>query len=350
MNNYQTFLSTMVAAATICISTSAFADSLAYEDYTQIPLSLKKEEGTLIFSDCPEYADTPGILYEGTVEKGEGRLYYYHVNETGAPARLVVYAKADKKQPLTMKRAIRGDASSSYIPTGSTLSFREAINAKQEEKTFHLAPGERTILFEDDPKGISEEDLVSGIVEIKTKHPVKLGAAILPMGDDKSLQEALDTAAALPPDSHEMRGTFAADIYLSCEPWDFSQGNAEITIGSSYPFQQGKDEVSGVNRENTGDYGIRYHITVKTKGSGNYKLYINPMGGVYMGTFEIGQNEKLLRTYRTDGTLGKAWFGDGTMESCLPAGTWHAGKDLYIRFIPAGAAYLPLRFLLVAGD
>ena len=51
MNNYQTFLSTMVAAATICISTSAFADSLAYEDYTQIPLSLKKEEGTLIFSD-----------------------------------------------------------------------------------------------------------------------------------------------------------------------------------------------------------------------------------------------------------------------------------------------------------
>ena len=200
----------MVAAAAISISASAFADSLAYEDYTQLPLSLTKKEGTLIFSDCPEYADTPGILYEGTVDKGEGRLYYYHVNETGAPARLVVYAKADKKQPLTMKRAIRGDASSSYIPTGSTLSFREAIQAKQEEKTFHLAPGERTILFEDDPKGISEEDLVSGIVEIKTKHPVKLGAAILPMSDDKSLQAALDTAAALPPDSHEMRGTFAA--------------------------------------------------------------------------------------------------------------------------------------------
>ena len=36
MNIYQTFLSTMVAAATICISTSAFADSLAYEDYTEI--------------------------------------------------------------------------------------------------------------------------------------------------------------------------------------------------------------------------------------------------------------------------------------------------------------------------
>ena len=105
----------MVAAAAISVSASAFADSLAYEDYTQLPLSLTKKEGTLIFSDCPEYADTQGILYEGTVAKGEGRLYYYHVNETGAPARLVVYAKADKKQSLTMKRAIRGDASSSYI-------------------------------------------------------------------------------------------------------------------------------------------------------------------------------------------------------------------------------------------
>lgn len=199
MNIYKTLLYTMVAAAAISVSASAFADSLAYEDYTQLPLSLTKKEGTLIFSDCPEYADTPGILYEGTVAKGEGRLYYYHVNETGAPARLVVYAKADKKQPLTMKRAIRGDASSSYIPTGSTLSFREAMDAKQEEKTFQLAPGERTILFEDDPEGISEEDLVSGIVEIKTKNPVKLGAAILPMDDDKSLQEALDTAAPLAP-------------------------------------------------------------------------------------------------------------------------------------------------------
>lgn len=120
----------MVAAATICISTSAFADSLAYEDYTQIPLSLKKEEGTLIFSDCPEYADTTGILYEGTVEKGEGRLYYYHVNETGAPARLVVYAKADKKQPLTMKRAIRG--------------MHRAATSRQEARSLSEKPSKRS--------------------------------------------------------------------------------------------------------------------------------------------------------------------------------------------------------------
>lgn len=125
------------------------------------------------------------------------------------------------------------------------------------------------------------------------------------MDDDKSLQEALDTAAPLAPDSHEMRGTFAADIYLSSEPWDFSKGNAEITIGESHPFQQGKDEVSDVNRENTGDYGIRYHITLKTKGSGKYKLYINPMGGVYMGTFEIGQNKNSSAPIAQTGHWGR---------------------------------------------
>lgn len=72
MNNYQTFLSTMVAAATICISTSAFADSLAYEDYTQIPLSLKKEEGTLIFSDCPSTQIRRGSSMKALSKRGRG--------------------------------------------------------------------------------------------------------------------------------------------------------------------------------------------------------------------------------------------------------------------------------------
>lgn len=39
-------------------------------DYNLIPMLVKKEDGKLIFSDCPEYADNYGILYEGTVEKG----------------------------------------------------------------------------------------------------------------------------------------------------------------------------------------------------------------------------------------------------------------------------------------
>lgn len=336
-------IASLAAAMTMAGGLTAFASSPVDENYTTLPLKQTKTEGTLIFSDCPEYADQAGILYEGTAAPGKGRVYYYHVNETGGPARVLVYAKSDKKQPITVNRRIKGDASSSYIPTGATLSFREAVGEEEKPETVTLLPGKKTILFDDDPQGIAEEDLVSGMVEIETKKPVTLGTAILPDGDMKDLEKALP----LPPDTHEMRGTFARDIYLENETWDFAKGPADISIGNSYPFQKGQDEMSHVERENTGDYGITYHVTFHNSGSGKYNLYINAQGGVYMGTFQIGTNPRLLRVYRTDDRLGRRWFGNGTERDYISCGTWDMGKDLYIRFIPAGATYLPIRFLMV---
>lgn len=347
MSLFKKSIQSLTAAMMMAGGFTAFAASPLDETYITLPLTQTKAEGTLVFSDCPEYADQPGILYEGTVKPGEGRLYYYHVNETGGPARVLVYAKSDKKQDITVTRRVKGDASSSYIPTGATLSFREAVGEEQKPETLELLPGKKTILYDDDEGGIAEEDLVSGMVEIETKKPVSLGAAILPDGDTKDLQKALDTALPLPPDTHEMRGTFAKDIYLENENWDFTKGAAEISVGNSFPFQKGKDEMSHVERENTGDYGITYHVTFHNSGSGKYNLYINAQGGVYMGTFQIGTHPRLLRVYRTDDKLGKHWFGNGTESDYISCGTWDMGKDLYIRFIPAGAAYLPIRFLMV---
>jgi hypothetical protein len=40
-------------------------------------------------------------------------------------------------------------------------------------------------------------------------------------------------------------------------------------------------------------------------------------------------------------------FGNGTERDYIEAGTWDMGRDLFIRFIPAGAAFLPIRFLMV---
>lgn len=275
MSLFKKSIQSLTAAMMMTGGFTAFAASPLDETYTTLPLTQTKAEGTLVFSDCPEYADQPGILYEGTVKPGEGRLYYYHVNETGGPARVLVYAKSDKKQDITVTRRVKGDASSSYIPTGATLSFREAVGEEQKSETLELFPGKKTILYDDDEGGIAEEDLVSGMVEIETKKPVSLGAAILPDGDTKDLQKAMDTALPLPPDTHEMRGTFAKDIYLENENWDFTKGAAEISVGNSFPFQKGKDEMSHVERENTGDYGITYHVTFHNSGSGKYNLYIN---------------------------------------------------------------------------
>ena len=326
------------------IGSSAWAASPLDEPVTSLPFTEVKKEGTLLFSDSPEYADQNGILYEGTVAKGKGRIYYYHVNETGAPAKIVVYGKSKGKAPLTITRTVQGEASSDYIPTGATLSFNEVIKEDQP-KTVTLPKKEKTILF-DEENHIKEHDLVSGMIEVETKNPVTIGVAILP-DDTEDVKGALEKAEYLTSDSHEMRGTFAGDIYLENRTWDFAKGAASIDIGSTIPFQKGTDEVSHVERENTGDYGITYHITFHNEGRGKYNLYINPQGGVYMGSFQIGTHPRIMRVYRTDDTLGRRWFGNGTDRDYISCGTWDMGKDLYIRFIPAGATYLPIRFLMI---
>ncbi len=335
------------AATLLAAVETAWAESPVDLSYTSIPLKVTKTEGTLVFSDCPEYARIDGILYEGTVPKGKGRLYYYHVNELAGKARLFVYAKAEKNTKITLLRTLKGDPSNTYVPTGGSLSYREIINEEEKRTTLTIPKGKKKILFEDNPEGINQEDLVSGLVEIETQSPVSLGAMILPARPNMDVEKEIEKEKYLTPDSHEMRGTFPMEIYAENEVYDFAKGPASISIGNDLAYQKGIDEMSHVERENTGDYGITYHLRIHTKGEGDFKLYINPQGGVYHGSFRIGQNPNVLGIYRTDYAKLFKKFGDGTDQDYMEIGTFHMGKDLYIKFIPAGATYLPIRFLFV---
>ncbi len=328
------------------VSASAAAVGLP-EEVTVLPLVPVGHAGTLIFSDSPEYASEYGVLAEGTVEKGAGRVYYYHVNETEKPARLVVYAQSKTPQEMTVTRTLRGDPSRDYISTGRTLSFREVTTLPQEAKTVQLPAGERVVLFEENEKGIRPRDLVSGIVEVETERPVKMGTAFLPQETDVWFARSLQIAPYVAADSHGLRGTFPSELSWEAGPWDFSGGAAAIVIGGLPGFQMGYDEIDRTARENFGDYGIAYRLRVKTEGTGHFKLYINPQGGIYVGSFRIGQNEKFLKFYRTETTKRGMRFGHETTEDVMEAGTWDVGRDLFIRFIPAGATYLPIRFVLV---
>ncbi len=337
------FLKRAVAVLAFAAVFAIAAASPSEEEFTRLPMRLVRAEGTLLYSDSPEYAEEYGVLAEGTAAKGKTRIYYYHVNDTKTSARLLVYAKSDAPHEITVTRALRGDPSRHYVPTGRTLSFREAVMGG-EPKKISLSGGKRVVIYEDGAHGVRPQDLVSGIVEIEAETPVTVGTAFLPVSQNA---DELQKAPYVKADSHELRGTYESELYWETEPWDFKRGAAEIYIGEEDSFRIGYDEIDKVARQDFGNYGITYHIRVRTKGKGAYKLFINPQGGVYMGTFRIGQNEKFLRTFRTDAGPAPKLFGHGTTEDWMEAGTWQTGRDLFIRFIPAGATYLPIRFLLV---
>lgn len=332
---------------TLC-GIGSHAEDVLDVSYTEMPLREVSRSGTLILSDCPEYATVYGILAEGTVEKGKGRIYYYHVNETENPARLVVYAVSDKRKEIKITRTLRGIPSQNYIPTGKSLSNKEVIQKRQTVKNISLSNKKREILFEDNPAGIAPHDLVSGIVEIETNEPVTCGVAFLPY--DESLQKNISLALKLPPDSHEMRGTFPLCVHWENKVWNVKDGPTMIYLGSPESinpfFLKGRDELNFINRENTGNYGVTCCFTIHSKGTGTYDVYLNPMGGSFEGAIEMKQDSLFWTTYITKGQ-GKSWFGEDTVEDYMKIGRWKAGKDLNIRFIPPGASSFPVRLLFL---
>lgn len=332
---------------------TARADSVLDLPYQNMEMKTIKQEGTLVFSDSPEYANAHGILAEGTIN-GKGRIYYYHVNDTGDLARLVVYAENRNKKPADMEvtKFLQGEPSLDYVTSGATLSYNEMISLRQKHVPVTLAPGERRIIAEENADGLSPDYLYTGLVEVNTKKtPVHFGTAFLPMSDDETLAEALKEAQPVAVDEHEMRGTYPMAIYKENKKvWDTDKdGPVALVYGSSesHDFVTGLDELDHVARENTGNYGITVYMTVKTKGTKPFHIYFNPQGGVYLGSFKISQGYS-PRYFRTDDMkYWGRWIGDGTDQDYIDAGTWKPGKPITIEFMAAGATYLPVRFLFV---
>lgn len=346
MSRLTRFFFFLLAITVVSAASAADILDLPYERLEMKPFM---KSGTLVFSDCPEYAETHGILAEGTVA-GDGRVYYYHVNSTGAPARLVLYAESAKAATLDIVKTLRGAPSLDYVTSGRSLSFAEAVSTRETPRTVSLPAGKRVILAEE-PENLLPGYLYTGILECRTKIPVRVGTALLPMGTDEETETALTNAQPVPADSHEMRGTFPMTVLLENErKWNPEKdGPAEILYGSGEgnDFFTGPDELDGVVRENTGNYGISVTLRVNTEGSGKFRLYFNPQGGVYLGTFTVRQGYS-PKYFRTDDMKYRGRpIGYETENDYIEAGEWEAGKPLVIEFMPAGATYLPVRFLFV---
>lgn len=320
--------------------------SYQYKELTMKPVG---QDGTLIFSDCPEYVEKPGRLYEGTVKSGEGRVYYYHVNDTGEAQRVVVYAKSNKNQNLTIEREIKSKASSDYLYVGDNLSWHEVVDPKTSNKTIKLKKNEYKVIHEFAPSGIISDDLVSGFVDVKTDQPVQLGVAMVPV-TDKDPASHMEDYEMLPPDIHENRGTFPKTVFYEADqPWILKDGPADMAfLPAGVPYAKGYDEVSKTDREDVGNFGIVNIIHLQTMGNEPFDLFLNPWGGAYMGTFEVWQPQTGVKIFKTEKWKDGRYFGENNgLNDVMYLGTWISGQGLTIRFISAGASNLPLHFLLV---
>ena len=341
--------------------------SIGYFQFSPLPPSLSSQTDTLLLSDSPEYVGpVGGTLSAGTIN-GNGRIYFYHVNEMDQPHKIAIVLENQTAYPNTVHvmRQLKSVATPDYFAAGRDLSRKDLEHPLDESPnarplySLSIPPQGRQLIFSDlENTPVYQDALFTGIVDIKTEAPIFARIMMLPMGMDAI--DASHWAKNLPIDEIQLRGTYtgAKRNMEVTTPFDTTLGGAFVEIGNDKEdaFINGVDEMQNkAFVRDRGNYGVSYTLKIPTKGNEPFRLYFNPLGGPYSGSFTVkalhqqgarrGQTD--TRTYNIGGADGITALGDGTILDSRLMGNYNAGDLLTLNFMPAGASNLPIRFLLI---
>ena len=341
--------------------------SIGYFQFSPLPPSLVSQTDTLLLSDSPEYVGpVGGTLSAGTIN-GNGRIYFYHVNEMDQPHKIAIVLENQSAYPNTVHvmRQLKSVATPDYFAAGRDLSRKDLEHPLDESPnarplySLSIPPQGRQLIFSDlENTPVYQDALFTGIVDIKTEAPIFARVMMLPMGMDAV--DASHWAKNLPIDEIQLRGTYTGSKRNMevTTPFDTTLGGAFVEIGNDREdmFINGVDEMQNkAFVRDRGNYGVSYTLKIPTKGNEPFRLYFNPLGGPYSGSFTVkalhqqgarrGQTD--TRIYHIGGADGISALGDGTILDSRIMGNYNAGDLLTLNFMPAGASNLPIRFLLI---
>lgn len=341
--------------------------SIGYFQFSPLPPSLVSQTDTLLLSDSPEYVGpVGGTLSAGTIN-GNGRIYFYHVNEMDQPHKIAIVLENQSAYPNTVHvmRQLKSVATPEYFAAGRDLSRKDLEHPLDESPnarplySLSIPPQGRQLIFSDlENTPVYQDALFTGIVDIKTEAPIFARVMMLPVGMDAV--DASHWAKNLPIDEIQLRGTYTGSKRNMevTTPFDTTLGGAFVEIGNDREdmFINGIDEMQNkAFVRDRGNYGVSYTLKIPTKGNEPFRLYFNPLGGPYSGSFTVkalhqqgvrrGQTD--TRTYHIGGADGISALGDGTILDSRIMGNYNAGDLLTLNFMPAGASNLPIRFLLI---
>ena len=341
--------------------------SIGYFQFSPLPPSLVSQTDTLLLSDSPEYVGpVGGTLSAGTIN-GNGRIYFYHVNEMDQPHKIAIVLENQTAYPNTVHvmRQLKSVATPDYFAAGRDLSRKDLEHPLDESPnarplySLSIPPQGRQLIFTDlENTPVYQDALFTGIVDIKTEAPIFARVMMLPMGMDAV--DASHWAKNLPIDEIQLRGTYTGSKRNMevTTPFDTALGGAFVEVGNDREdaFINGVDEMQNkAFVRDRGNYGVSYTLKIPTKGNEPFRLYFNPLGGPYSGSFTVkalhqqgarrGQTD--TRTYHIGGADGITALGDGTILDSRLMGNYNAGDLLTLNFMPAGASNLPIRFLLI---
>jgi hypothetical protein len=317
-------------------------------------------DGTLLFSDSPEYVKEPGILYSD-IAKDDVRIFYYHLNDTKKPYKVSVVLEGESERSAIVKitrRAISAP-SKDYCEVGKSL--QQAYFADMGEAAeIVVASHQRQLLMEEaDKTKLMPGELVSGMVDFSVSAPVRVSVLFYPT--DKDPLQYISEAEQLPADEHHLRGTFIGmnrTLRLK-SPYHKKDGIGCVVLadGEIDSFREGVDATDGSIVTNEGNYGIVYRLEMPVKDKARFLM--SPMGGGYAGSVRVNSGKDDIRLIAVPD--GRLMFGETSLHppfdengetTLLPSveladlGVWKKKQQAFFEFSPPGASNLPILLIL----
>jgi len=349
-----TLASSLVGAA------QASVLSLSGVDPTQCPeigMSNTWTGGRLIFSDSPEYAPAPGILYQdggmpATSGSNYHRVFLYHVNGNSAEHMkfaVILTNLGSSSGTLTVEQTGTAGPSTSYLYVGK-LAFDRWLSSTAKSAVSVGAGASVELDPTFDGLSAAYNYLLNGIWDSSFTQPHEITVCALHPTDDPV--SVCPTLALLAKDGSHQRGTFPNDnkIYNagSGVTIDTAGGMQQFPLAANSPNDPdavGVDATDGSSVTLSGNYGILYRIHLSTKSSNgkNLAFLLNPRGGTWAGAANAEAGI-------TPGGVFLIPPSSGSVSSNTYAaleGEYSPGSafTVWLQFMPTGAASLPLRFV-----
>ncbi|ASS68387.2 MULTISPECIES: hypothetical protein [unclassified Paenibacillus] len=285
--------------------------------------------GQLILSDSPEMPTAPGAYYRDVVT-GSFRVFYHHLNNTGAP--LQIGAAVTNTSGYTVKLYEEGSgAGVDYYPdVAGQIALAAFLKDRGSKRPVAvLKPGESYWRTAEVPA----THTLSGFLQLRAES-ASGGAAPVTVTTLGYAMRPADPLAepVLPPDRH-IRGTFPHYDRTGTLVYKTSAGNSLLRVDSSPSgqwadfmpgeYEQGVDATSGAAVLNPGNYGVIYDMSVEIENDSDERrtvgVYLNPSGG--SGHYTIGWGGKLLNSGFLNYTM--AWqlseFNVGRKGKTVPS-------------------------------
>ncbi len=249
---------------------------------TKLPMaSIRDESRKLLMSDSPEAIVEYGVLYRDQVD-GKARLYANHINEMDSDVQFAIIATNEGTEPVTIDTTRQGEVyPSTFINLIGYQASVDFLVGDVNKPTLTVEPGESKA-YAYLPK-LTKGQGINLIYDVETSDELTFTFAAMIPNDP---MEAALTYKELPYSGH-VRGTFPiSEVRLETDARGVA-GTKKFSIGDNVDdkFVQGYDVFREQTVENTGNYGVVYHIRIKNPGKSAVMMLAR--GGIYKGPMKI---------------------------------------------------------------